>query len=439
MSQAVSLDPVRGAARIEVLDVLRGIAILGILYMNIPSMAQPLMTPFAFGWSHADFVAFGVIQVFLDGTQRGMLELLFGAGMMVIAGRAMAPDGPVAVADLFYRRNLWLLVFGLFDVFGVLWLGDILHIYAIAALGIFSFRRLSPRWLVAIGLIFATYSAIAGGLRYVDRVDLIARIDTAHAHAAAHRPPTVQDREALARADRQATRRKPDVKAMAEQTAARAAGVLPYARWTWAKWNEFDIHGGEVVNYVVEAFCAMLIGVAFWKWRITQGGRSGGFYLALTLVAYAIGLTARAIDLAAIMRMETTPKSIWITEEYARLAVSIGHVALVNLVMKAAIGRRLLVPFKAAGRTAFSLYFLESLICIWLLFAPWGFGWFGRYGTAMQSLIATGVIVFLLVVANIWVRFFANGPLEWLWRSLSYGRRQPFRVRREEMPAPLPV
>ena len=107
---AAGLAPVAARARIDVLDILRGIAILGIFYMNIPFMGQ---APFAFfadvrsiGWTGADQITWSVTEVLLEGTQRCLLEFLFGAGMMVLTARAMVPDGPVAIADLYLRRNL---------------------------------------------------------------------------------------------------------------------------------------------------------------------------------------------------------------------------------------------------------------------------------------------------------------------------------------------
>src|SRR4051812_23648728 len=108
--QGIELAPVAGKSRIDVLDVLRGLAILGIFFMNIPFMAAPASKLFvdvtSIGWAPADQASWWVIQVLLEGTQRGLLELLFGAGMMVLTARAMMLDGPVAVADLYLRRNL---------------------------------------------------------------------------------------------------------------------------------------------------------------------------------------------------------------------------------------------------------------------------------------------------------------------------------------------
>jgi uncharacterized protein len=449
------LGPVTGMARIEVLDVLRGIAILGIFYMNIPFQAfnatllqLDIRSP---GWSIADRNTWAAIEIFWEGTQRGLLEFLFGAGMMVLTARAMAPDGPVAVADLYIRRNLWLLVFGLADVFLILWVGDILHIYALAALFLFPFRKVSPKLLVALGLVWATWIGIghpknaifpkgSGAFEYVARSELQENVAAARAKQAAATPLTTADKAALAAWQKKVDGLKVSTEMQAEaakEDKAHRGGLIELGTLNWSTWlflqgKGFSFHG------VLEAFSAMLIGIALWKWRIIQGGRSARFYAVMALLAYGFGLTARAVGVAEIFTFQPIPKTIWITQEYARLAVSLGHLALVNLIVKAAIGRTILSPFKAAGRTAFSLYFLTQIIGIWFLFAPWGPGLWRQYSYAGVTVIATIVIAVLLVVANIWVRYFAIGPLEWAWRSLSYNKRQPF-LHRRAVPDPLVV
>lgn len=427
------LAPVAGRARIDVLDILRGIAILGIFYMNIPFMGQ---APFAFfvdprsiGWSPADQMTWSATEILLEGTQRCLLEFLFGAGMMVLTAKAMVPDGPVAIADLYLRRNLWLLAFGLFDVFVLLWPGDILLIYALAALLLFPFRKLAAPWLIMIGLFFASFTAVGGGLEYVDRTALVAKVEIAHAHQKAGQPLTKADKDALAKWQTKLDKLKPDAetKKLAEQdkkARTAGAGFTDYASNLWSIWLWFVGQGGLVAE-VAEAFCAMLIGIALWKWRIIQGGRSAGFYAVLTLAAYGFGLTARWIGVGEILSFAPIPKTIWFTEEFARLATGLGHLALVNLIVKAVIGQRLLAPFKAAGRMAFSLYFLQQIIGGFILFAPFALGLWGKFGWAELAAIATAVIIFELILANIYMRFFVSGPLEWLWRSLAYVRWQP--------------
>ncbi len=432
----LKIAPVRGAARIDVLDVLRGIAILGIFYMNIPFMGSAvwrMLTDLrSVGWSPADQSAWFAIQVVAEGTQRGLLEMLFGAGMMVLTARAMQPDGPVAVADLYFRRNLWLLAFGLFDVFGMLWPGDILHVYALAALFLFPFRRLPAKWLVALGLLFATFTAIQGGVEYAARTDLQARVAVARSHQAQRVAATKADADALKEWQKKLDRLKPDKERQeqikAEDKAHADGGVIAYGAFLWSGWLAIAAEG-SVFFGVLEAFSVMLIGIALWKWQVIQGGRSRRFYLVTALAAYGFGLTARAVGGAEIMAFQPIPKTIWITAEYARIATSLGHVALVNLAMQTAAGRTLLAPFKAAGRTAFSLYFLETIIGVWVLFSPFGLNWWRTMGYAGLAATATVTIAVLLVVANVWSRYFVSGPLEWLWRSLAYVERQPFRRR----------
>jgi len=181
---------------------------------------------------------------------------------------------------------------------------------------------------------------------------------------------------------------------------------------------------------VCEAFCVMLLGVAFWKWGIIQGGRNARFYLLLTLACYGAGLSLRAIGASEQLLMTPVPKIGWMTQEIARILVAVGHVGIVNLAVKFAVGRFLFSPLRAAGRTAFSLYFMQQIIGLWFLFAPWGPGLWGKLGWGGMMVTAALVIGAQLVIANLWVRSFANGPMEWAWRSLAYLRWQPFRIKR---------
>jgi uncharacterized protein len=429
----IDLVPVRGRARIEILDILRGIAILGILTMNLPFMAGPtellIRDIRQAGWTIADQRAWSAIQIFWEGTQRGLLEFLFGAGLMVIAAKAMKPDGPVAVADLYIRRALWLLLFGFVDIFVLLWPGDILHIYALSALFLFPFRKLGPKLLIPLGLIFATIMAVGSGFEYAARTELVAKVEAAKAKQAAAAPLAKADKDALAAWDKKLARYtldKDTKKKAAGEEKARTGSFIGYAGWLWEAWIGLAAKG-FIYTGVAEAFSAMLIGIALWKLGIIQGERSTRFYLVLAALSYGFGLTARAVGVTEVMTFQPIPKTIWITAEYARLAVSLGHVALVNLLVRAKIPHAILKPFAAAGQVAFSLYFLEQFIGIFILFSPVALGLKGVFGWATLWGWATAIALCLLLVANIWTRFFVSGPLEWAWRSLAYWQRQPFR------------
>lgn len=433
--KAAQLAPVRGSARIDVLDITRGLAILGIYYMNIAFQAYPatmmFLGPWHVGWTPADQTAYAFTNIFLEGTQRCLLEFLFGAGMMVLTARAMQPDGPVAVADLYFRRTLWLAAFGLFDIFVWLWTGDILFIYALAAMPLFVFRKLGPKTLVALGLIYTVYSGAFGLPDYIERTHLVTRVDTAVAHRQAGAPLTADDKAAMT----EWKSKQPNITALppgtdknlAEEKQRHASGVIGYYKNYWQLWSMIFVQKFYLYDVVFEAFCAMLIGVALWKWGVIQGQRSARFYAVLMVAGYAVGIAIRASSIIPMMQLSLVPKPIWVLAEPARLALGLGHLAAINLLVKTRIGAAILSPFKAAGRTAFSLYFLEQLIGVHILFAPYGFNLWGEFGWAGQFWIATGVFVTCLIVANIWARFFAMGPLEWAWRSLAYLQRQPFR------------
>ncbi|NML04658.1 DUF418 domain-containing protein [Sphingomonas sp. G-3-2-10] len=434
-----NLAPVTGTSRIDVLDILRGIAILGIFFMNIPYMAASLPALFVdvrlLGWTPVDQASWTAVQVLLEGTQRGMLQLLFGAGMMVLTARAMQPDGPVAIADLYFRRNLWLLAFGLADIFLLFWAGDILHLYAIAALFLFPFRKLGARWLLVLAMGFALFTAVTGGIRYAERADLMHRAESAQTKAASGAKLDKKETKAVEDWKKAIERRKgnsPDFQEMKKQEIkGHSGGFLDYAMLNIGLWFFIVADGGLYLG-VIEAFCVMLLGIALWKWEIIQGGRSARFYAVLMLGCYAFALPLRWMGAQEMLTMVPIPRSFWATQEFARIAASVGHLALINLLVKSGAGRAILAPFKAAGRTAFSLYFMQTIIGLWILFAPWGPGLWGKLSWGGMHSVVIAVIAGQVILANIWVRYFTSGPLEWAWRSLAYVKRQPFRRRHVE-------
>ena len=147
----------------------------------------------------------------------------------------------------------------------------------------------------------------------------------------------------------------------------------------------------------------------------------------MLLSAYGLGLVLRVIEVQQHLTYAPGPRIVWFTQEIARLAMTLGHVAIVNMALSVALGRRLLGPFKAAGKTAFTLYVMQTLLTMWLLFPGFGLGLWGRFGWAGMTGLTLLIIAGQLLVANVWLRFFRMGPVEWLWRSLVYVQLQGFR------------
>jgi len=436
-TDAAEFGPVRGRARIDVLDVLRGIAILGILYMNIPFMGTNVPVWMddirRLSWSAADRTTWATIEIFWSGTQRGLFEFLFGAGVMVFTAKAMRPEDPVAVADLYYRRNLLLVGFGLIDIFVIAWIGDILFAYGLSALFLFPFRKAPAKVLLAMGLGFAAFIAVSGAVQYHERIETIRQVAALEHKQAGGAKLGEEDRKVLSdwqeKRDALDLSKPPGKKTQGmidAERKAHEAGPWALLSNNWGTWNKVFGDGNGTFFTVLEAVCAMFIGMALWKWRVIQGGRSMRFYTAIAIAAYAVGCGLRAWGVMQAFAFDMAPRPSWITHEFARLAVTLGHVGLFNLLMQTAAGRFLLAPFKAVGRMAFSIYVATSVVTLWFIFAPWGLDLWARFGWAQLALAATVIDVAMLVIANAWLRFYVSGPLEWVWRSLAYGRRQPF-------------
>ncbi len=355
-------------ARNDMLDVLRGFAILGIFLINLPFMTSGEIDFAALvSGSRLDRVAQTFSDLYLEGTQRGLLQLLFGAGMVLLTSKAVSPDGPVSVADTYIRRNLWLILFGLLHIFVVRWGFDILHVYGLAALFLFTFRNLSAPAALALGVgISVAWQWIPLGGEM----------------------PAPEGAEDAAKSF--------------------LSGMNAVEMWLET------VSGLNLWVTVAEAFATMLIGVALFKWGVIQGLKSRRFYVGLTVLGYGVGLALRVHALADPSHAEAGPSP----SDLGRIIMTIGHVGLLNLLWQSRIGAGLLSPLRAAGRTAFTLYVMQSVIGIWILWASWGPLTAYNFGSA--GILATGVLVlaFQVVLANIWLRWYDSGPLEMLWRRL---------------------
>ena len=389
------------------LDILRGLAILGILFMNVADMGASIVAAsfdiHHLGWSAADRIAWWLREVFASGTARAMLELLFGAGMVILTGRADRLMDERAVRRGYGARNLVLFAFGIVHVFVLLWPGDILHTYAIAATVAVLFRRLSPRALLALGLVAALWQLVASGSAY--QAPAAGTQIVAAGRVAPDRQAAIARQHADTAAD------------IVREDTARRGTLTTWAGAAWRHFIELQRDGMELL-FVWQSASVMLIGAALFKLGVVQGERSRRWYLIAMVAGYAIGLSLRIVGADEIMRHDDAPKTIWATYEIARLATTLGHLAMVNLLVSTGAGLRLLLPFAAAGRAALTIYIAQTLICLWVIFPPFGFAWYGQLGWAELMLVALAVDALLLLAAILWVRSFAIAPVEWSWRSL---------------------
>lgn len=347
--------PRMGAARYGAVDALRGFALLGIFVINIIgfSMGGPTAYVNPSDVGGADPLNMGLwafSELFVAGSMRGLFSLLFGAGIVLFTSRAPYPDGPVRVADLFYRRSIWLILFGLIHTYALLMPGDILFLYGVTALFLFPFRILSPaRLLLAAAAIVAALTANSavseiGGLQ---QMQAAAEVE---ARQAAGQPLSAEDRQVL---KREANRPAPE-ELLAERRSARTGDIqtLYSSNAKWSAWGGLS----DLFWQMLDPAAMMLIGMALIKLGLLTGTAPRQTYLRLALVGYAIGIPLRLWLTAERVAADFSPAVtwLWITNEIARVALTLGHVGLFLLLWQMLRNSMIMRAFAAAGRMAFS-------------------------------------------------------------------------------------
>ncbi|MGN6500062.1 MAG: DUF418 domain-containing protein [Tsuneonella sp.] len=401
--------PTGEGERLVSLDFTRGIAVMGILGANIVGFGQPYL---AYMWP-GGFVTgddrvsdwLWVLQfTFIDGKMRGLFTLLFGAGLVLFAEHIAARGGSRWLQP---RRLVWLFVFGLLH-FYLLWRGDILTLYALCGFIALPALRWPPVHQFTAGLVAYLFgglwsTATFGHLWWADRT------------AAPGRSPL---------AGSLASERADGAREIAINTQGSYADYVAHAlgahRWNWV----------DLFTYtVLETIPLMLIGMALYRAGLFDGrldrreqARWGwiGFAAgtALTL-ALALWTMADGLTYAGTMFAFLGPQSL------TRLPAVLGLAALLALWGPRAsgwLGSRV----AAAGRMAFSNYIGTSLAMLFV-FGNWGLGLFGSLDRPRLYLVMLAMCGLMLAWSKWWLGRFRYGPLEWLWRCLTYWRRFPLR------------
>ena len=430
MTSDQSLSPTTAAERIRSLDIIRGVSLLGILLMNIVGFGlyhaymDPTVNGGATGWN---LHVWWINAMFFEGTMRGMFSMLFGAGILVFTGRSRENDGG-AVTDVFFRRLLWLLLFGIIHCYILLWDGEILYAYAIVGMFAFSFRHLSPKRLILFAAFFALCATAWDTKDFFKNKHLSAEADAAVAKQAAGDSLNREETKAIDDWKAYASEQKPDAESVQEGIAAMHEGYFsilvhkgPENQWMQTtflyRYNFFD------------TLLMMLLGMALFKLGALQAARSTRFYLAIAAIGYVIGLAVNYREAHIQTSQSFSILSIsesFLTYNLGRIPMTLGHVATIMLFIKSGVFRFLQDALAAVGRMAFTNYIMHTLICNFI-FLGYGLALYGRLERYELYYIVFGIWIVQLILSPIWLRYFRYGPLEWAWRSLTYWQRQPFR------------
>ena len=422
--------PVAAADRFQSLDTLRGVAVLGILVMNIYIFAMPIpaySNPLIMGGTEwYNLGTWALTHIFADQKFYSIFSMLFGAGLILMMQRAElrgASFGPI-----YYRRTFWLLLLGLLHAYFI-WFGDILFYYALMGMIVFLFRRASTKRLIITALLLMllppliNYASSFGVEKLQEQATQLNELVSAGGELDAEQQALlekwrVQERFMF-----------PNEDTLQEEIDAYRGGYGDAMRQRVTTVSTLQV--GWLLTFVVWRIGGlMLLGMALMKLGVISGERETAFYKKLALAGYGIGLplaTFSAVDLFAhnfepiyLLRFGSVANYV------AAVFVALGHLAAVNLAVKAGVLKRLFDRFAAVGRMALSNYLAHSIVMT-LVFYGYGFGLYGEVPRLWQQGLVVALVTIQLIVSPWWLNHFRFGPVEWLWRSLTYWERQPMR------------
>ena len=432
--------PVSQQDRITILDSLRGIAILGILLMNIPGFGLPgvrTSDPSVLNETGINYKTWFVIDWAFAGTQRAIFSMLFGAGMILFITRQEKRMNGMMPAIYFFRRQMWLLAFGLFNAFVLLWFWDILYAYAIYGMLLFVFYRLSPRTLLILAFINLLLMTARDNKdmyhnkKVIAKGELVAKIDTTQTKL------TPQQIEELGAMNGMKEKSSRDAKIKSAENEVNAI------RGDYASLYEYQ--GDKSVHvelyytyfYIWDVLLFMFLGMAFFKNGILLGTASNKIYWLLFIVGLGLGLLLSWYRMQAVIgnhfsQFEFSKNVSFDYFQLARMLRSLGFFGLIMLLYKSGLFKWFFALFRPVGQMAFTNYLMQSLIG-GLFFYGVGFGYFGKLERYELYIYVAVVWTIEIIWSHIWLRYFRFGPLEWAWRSLTYWKKQP--IKKNNSPA----
>jgi uncharacterized protein len=405
-SEPSTWQPVTTGERYAALDVLRGLALFGVLIVNLDMSFRISFGDYVLGNRHSsgkidEWVAL-LIALVLQIKAFTLFSFSFGVGTAVqterTKSRGYLPEWFLA------RRMLVLLVLGLFHMF-VIWNGDILTLYAICGLLLLPLVRLPSPVLALLGI-------LAIGLQFRQHVDIPVGQDqwTRLTLPVNYFVPNYETYQQLA----------------AEAREAHAEGSYWHIM-SLSRREAVSVTAPLLLSVLPKTLGLMLLGMAAWRSGLLKNPERHRWLLAAILVvAGGLGAAATAIPRywPSIAHSWRLPGEVW--EACSFLPLALGYAAAVFLCFGSQRTRLLGAPLAAVGQMALTNYLAQSVI-LGLLFYGYGFGLIGKLGPAWASLIGLGLYVVQSIFSLTWLSYFQFGPVEWLWRSFTYGRWQPFR------------
>jgi uncharacterized protein len=390
--------------RIISIDVLRGIAVLGILLMNIQNFSMvgaAYLNPTAYG----DLTGINkwiwiISHILADSKFISIFSILFGAGILIFTERAKA-NGRKG-GQLHYWRNFILLIFGLIHAYFI-WSGDILFTYALCGFFVFLFRKKTPKTLITLSIVFFAIPIL---FYVMTGLSIPKWPQEAYEENLQVWQP---DQNSISTEIFQVTGSWVEQFKLRAETSIFMQSFLFFYFMFW------------------KVTSMMLLGMALLKLKILSAERSNSFYKNLAIIGLIIGY---AIIITGIYK---NFEYNWIMEYsmffgnqfnyIGSIGVALGYISIIMLICKSNGFEAFKSAMAKVGKMAFSNYILMSIFSL-LIFSGSGLSLFGKVERWHQLLITIGIWVILIIFSNLWLKSHKLGPLEWFWRKLTYFKKK---------------
>jgi len=361
--------------------------------------------------------------------------MLFGAGTVIFISRLEKRMTGLFPVEFFFRRQLWLLLFGLFNAYVLLWFWDILFHYAICGLFLFPFRRLKPKYLflaAAVSLVLMTARENLELYKQkkqkaiITKGEKIAALDTTKIKLTGRQKEELAAMNAIKeRSTSEAKKRK-----MEEELRVARGGYTDF----YHAGSEMTAKAETKEMYYFllwDILLFMFIGIAFFKLGILQGKAKTKVYAWMAILGLGIGLPLSYLFVINDVNhnfnwSEITKAKRFQFYELQCFVHSIGIFGGIMLLYKSGWCKRFFAFMRPVGQMAFTNYLMQSFLCGFFFYGT-GLGFFGRFQFYQLYYVVAAVWMIEITWSHLWLRHYRFGPLEWLWRSLTYWKKQPLK------------
>jgi uncharacterized protein len=371
-----------------------------------------------------------VKEIFFFGKFWTIFALLFGAGAYLLITRAEEKGNAAGIADIYYRRLFWLLLFALIHAY-LIWNGEVLYFYAIVGLFLYPLRKLSVSAMLIVVAVLLVIYTLRPYLDYKHDVALYKQVTEINEIITVDQELTDEQQTVLDKWKKKEKFNHPDQETLQKEINTIRNGTY-FEIIDFNKDWILEMHTIWFYNKgFLRTLMKMILGMALIKSGLLLAKSKNKTYLLMMIFGYIIGLSLAIFRTQynlnhnfSILSKDFT-SIVWQTEI---TAVALGHVGLICLFCKLNILDWLKKSFAAVGRMAFTNYIMQSLIGTFIFYS-YGFGLFGTMDKAEQLWFVGAIWLFQLIASPLWLKYFRFGPLEWLWRSLTYWKKQPMIIK----------